>query len=221
MLSEPQRCLAWLAATVVVALGPCPVGAQGGDRQYWNECIFELSLCQPVTLEAASEQQFVDDMSDFALYNVTIEPSYKLTSRTSLGLGYRYEREKEEGEWATENRYWVHHSIKWPVVQCKMKLKSTFEFRDLVDEDEWRFRTKLTVERKLRLGWFAATPFVSEEPFYDLEQNEWNQNRVAGGLSFDLAEGVELSLYCLNKSKKSDDEWKSTNVVGTEMVFSF
>jgi hypothetical protein len=160
-------------------------------------------------------------MSDFALYNVTVEPSYELSHWLSFGPGYRYEREKDEGKWLTENRYWLHFTLKHEVARWKMKVKSKLEFRDLEDDEMWRFRGKLKVQRPLQMGSVEIAPFISEEPFYDFEDGRWNQNRAAIGLSTELTDHMDFSLYYMNVAKKSEDDWNSTHVVGTEIVFPF
>lgn len=210
-----------LLAIVVLVWGYLCSYAHSDDTQYWNEFIFEFGLCGRFAAEVALEQQFVDDISEFALYNVTVEPSYKISERLSLGIGYRYEREKDEGDWLTEHRYWPHVTLKHEIGEWKIKLKSKLEFRDLKHDDVWRIRTKLKIQRPLHIASFKITPFLSEEPFYDFSDDRWNQNRAAVGLTTELRKHTDFTIYYMNMAKRSDDDWDSTHIVGTEIVFAF
>jgi len=198
-----------------------PIKVNASDTQYWNEFVFEHDFDEELSLDTALEQQLVNDMSTFALYNITLEPSYKLSNRTSIGLGYRYEREKENGKWATENRYWAHHGIKWQFDQSGLKLKSKIEYRNLENNNYWRFRSKLKYHHEIQTDSSNTTTFLSIEPFYDFNEDKLNQNRTAVGLSFDLSESIEISIYYLNIAKKAIDNWNYTNVLGTEVAIRF
>ena len=195
--------------------------AEGGDLQYWNEFIFEAPLRERLDLETAFEQNWVDDANVFSLYNFTLEPSYRAGDRWSLGPGYRWEQELEEGEWLTENRYWLHLSLKGEAFGWKAKFKPLIEYRDLEGDDVWRFRPKLKIKRPLDLGSIQLTPYFAEDPFYVLEDGQWKQNRATAGFSFEPVEHLELSIYYMNVAKESDDGWYANHVIGTEIVFGF
>ena len=156
----------FLLAMGIFAWGALCSEVRGDDTQYWNEVIFEVGLSDRVDTEIAFEQKVVDNLTDFGLANVTLEPSYRINQWFSLGPGYRYERERDEGDWMTEHRYWLHATFKRELAGYKAKFKPKLEFRDLEGDDVWRIRTKLKIQRSLQLGYIEIAPFLFEDPFH-------------------------------------------------------
>jgi hypothetical protein len=213
--------LLWAIAFIVMTGAFSGPVAVADDTQYWNEFILEAPLSQQVVLEVGCEQQLVDDVSEFAVYNITLEPSCEFRDWMSFGLGYRWEREKEESEWATENRYWLHQSFMGALAGFECRLKTKLELRELEDNEVWRIRSRLKLQYPAKVGSLELAPFISEEPFYDFDAEAWNRNRAMVGLSVGVSQHVELSLYCLNLAEEDEDEWTTAHVVGTELVFAF
>lgn len=216
-----MRHIPFFALTLAaLAVGPGN-HASADDTQYWNELILKPALAPRTEVEIASEQKMVDDMKDFGLINLTVEPAFTLAQGLIIGPGYRYEREREEGEWLVENRYWCHASIKRAWGDWKGRFKATLEYRDLEEGDGWRLRTKFKLQHPLNIAGRKAALFLSDEPFYDFQAERWNQNRAAAGWSSDLAENLELTVYYMNVAKDGGDDWGETHVAGTEWVWSF
>lgn len=208
---------------MLLAVLPFGPGARilADDTQYWNELILKPALPRQAELEIASEQKVVNDVEDFGLVNLTVEPGFAVSERLTLGPGYRYEREREEGEWLTENRCWFHASLKQAWGDWKCGFKATLEYRDLEEDDGWRMRTKFKVKHPLPVHGLMAVLFLADEPFYDFQSERWNQNRASAGLSADLADNLECTLYYMNVAKDRGDDWSESHVAGTEWVFSF
>lgn len=204
---------------LILALFAGPVRAD--DTQYWNEFVFSSGLTERLSLEAATEQQVVDDLSTFGVFNFTLEPSFVVPGDMTLGPGYQYERELEDGAWLEEHRYWLHHTVSSSLSDWKVKLRSRIEYRDLEEDDTWRLREKVKLRRPLRVGPVGLEPFVFEEPFYDFGAGRWNQNRAAAGVTFKVAEGIEISPAYMNLSKRSGDDWSFAHVICTEIAFEF
>ena len=174
-----------------------------------------------MTLEAAAEQQFVDDLSTFGVFNFTLQPAWELTEGFSIGPGYQYERELEEGVWLEENRTWLHGTVSASIAEWTVKLRTNLEYRDLEEDDTWRLREKVKVRRPLRLGSVELEPFAFEEPFYDFGAGRWNQNRAAAGFSFKAAGEIEISPAYMNLARRSGDDWSFAHVICTEIAFEF
>ncbi|MFO1492036.1 MAG: DUF2490 domain-containing protein [Kiritimatiellia bacterium] len=206
-------------ALLVLACFAGPIRAD--DTQYWNEFVLAFDLADRVSLEAAAEQQFVDDLSTFGVINFTLQPAWELTDGFSLGPGFQYERELEEGAWLEEKRAWLHATVSASFAEWTVKLRTNLEYRDLEADDTWRLREKVKVRRPLRLGAVELEPFAFEEPFYDFGAGRWNQNRAAAGFTFKLAEGIEMSPAYMNLARRSGDDWSFAHVICTEVAFEF
>jgi hypothetical protein len=211
--------LAITLAVFAIALPPAPTRAD--DTQFWNEFIATMEFPDGFSVLAASEQDFIDDVSRLGLWNVTLEPCYAPLDWLSFGVGYRNEHAWKPDDWRTENRYWLHAGVKHKVAGWNLSLRPKLEFRDKEKDDGWRLRTKFRIQRSVTLGGVAFTPYWSEEPFYDARTHEWNQNRMAVGLRFAVTRSLQLGAYYTHCALKSGDEWDNTHALGTELLASF
>lgn len=190
------------------------------EWQYWNEFVFAHEFSERWNMEISLEQNLFNDFRDFDLYNVQVRPFYEI-GPIAFGLEYRYEREREDGQWATEHRYAAILVLKQEWADWRFKLTTTPEFRDVEGDDNWRWREKIKIAKPVRIGRTEVTPWMSEEVFYSFDDEEIGQNRVAVGITKDLFWGIEGTLFYLNRTDKEDDGWLSTHVLGTEFALEF
>jgi hypothetical protein len=191
------------------------------DWQYWNQLVVKHEFTDRLALDVASEQKWLDDASDFFLYNVTVLPTVGLTENVSLGAGYRCEKREEDEQWLTENRFLVPLTVGWAAKPWLVQLRNQPEYRDLEDDqDRWRIRERVTLKRPIRVGELTVTPFISGEIFYDFTADQLNQNRIAAGLSAPWGKHMSLTIFYMNKAER-DGNWFTTNALGTEIAFKF
>jgi hypothetical protein len=96
------------------------------------------------------------------------------------------------------------------------------EWRDYENKEEvWRYRNKTTVKLPLKLTKYNLQPYVAEEFFINLPEDNINQNRLSSGFSFRLAKNVKGSIYYMFKKSKGTDGWTDTNVIGIQFKFLF
>jgi len=204
-----------------LVLAPISAARASDDWQYWNQLAFKHEFNDKVALDIASEQKWLDDASDFFLYNIFIVPTVKLTEDVSVGAGYRCERRKEDDSWTTENRLLFPLTVGWTVKPWLLQLRSQLEYRDLEDEqDRWRIRERILLKRPMQVGHLTMTPFVSAEVFYDFTVEQVNQNRIAVGLSLPLRKDTTWTLFYMNRAERCDD-WSTANVLSSEIAFTF
>ena len=198
-------------------------GVASDDWQYWNEFVFEHEINEKWESVLKAEQKFSDDCSDCTTYNFSLEGIHKINNMHSLGFGYMYEKEKADDEWPREHRFTTKLITKWKIDNIKLKLYNKLEYRDFEEEkDKWRYRLKLKGSTSVDLNGFSFNPFISDEVFYDFDDNELNKNRFAFGIEKGLTNNIEASLYYLRETSKNDnDNWPGINVIGTEFVIVF
>ncbi|OQA06215.1 MAG: hypothetical protein BWY66_01998 [bacterium ADurb.Bin374] len=194
---------------------------RAADTEYWNEFIFAFDLHADASMEVGLEQQFIDQGSTFSLCNISLVPSFRLTKTTSAGFGYRHEREKEDGVWTTEDRYWLHYSVKRRLGEWTLKVKPQLEYRNLAERDVWLARPKLYLQHPVKIGSTSMTATLAGDPYYHFDTGTICQKRISTALTFDLDRKTECSVFYLRKLKRSGDDWKKTHVIGTEIAFSF
>ena len=59
----------------------------------------------------------------------------------------------------------------------------------------WRYRNRLTLERRFAIGAFHPAPYVSAEPFYESQYNKWNTTAIYVGCLFSMHRHFEFNLY--------------------------
>jgi len=191
------------------------------DWEYWNQLALKHDFTDTLALDVASEQKWFDDALDFFLYNVVVLPTVSLTENVSLGAGYRWEKREEDDSWTTENRLLVPLTIGWAAKPWLLQLRNQLEYRDLEDDqDRWRIRERITLKWPVRVGELTVVPFASAEAFYDLTTDQLNQNRLAAGLSVPWGKHMALTIFYMNKADR-DDDWSTTNILGTEIALKF
>jgi len=212
--------LAFLSIAAGTVLASAPLEASD-DWQWWNQLVFRHEMTDTVDLTVATEQKFSDDFSDFYLYNVTVVPTVDLAKGVSVGAGYRREiQECDDGDWTVENRLLVPLTLGWTVAPWTVRLRNQLEYRDLETTDRWRLRERITLAHPIRLGETAVEPFVSGEAFYDFTDERVNQSRFSVGVSVPWTKHISLALFYMHRADK-DDDWSSTNILGTDVVFRF
>jgi len=211
----------WRLPIAGVVLALASMTRASDDWQYWNQFVVKHEFNDRVALDVASEQKWLDDASDFFLYNATVLPTASLTENVSLGAGYRCERQEQREQWTTENRFLVPLTFGWTVKPWILQLRNQVEYRDLEDsQDRWRFRERILLKWPVHLGELTVLPFASAEVFYDFTADQMNQNRLSAGLSVPWRERMTFTVFYLNKAERNSN-WSTTNVLGTEMAFRF
>jgi len=65
-------------------------------------------------------------------------------------------------------------------------------------------------------------PYISEEWFVHLGENNIDQNRLIAGVSWPITKNLKSSLYYMWKAGRSKTGgWGNTNVIGTDFKFPF
>jgi len=171
------------------------------------------------------EFRFGDDAGEFYYHHSDLGFVYKGSPAwVELGFNYRqiFDRGDSEGEWKQENRPHLNVTLKGRLFDLDMSNRSRFEYRDREDkEDLWRYRNKFTVKLPLELTELKLKPYVADEVFIPLNDDNITRNRIYAGVSFTVLEDITGEVFYLWQSSRSDGDWKDTNVLGTRLKFRF
>lgn len=189
------------------------------DTQYWNELVFEFGINEKWDGRFKTEQNFTDDAEQFTLHNYDVGAAYIINDIWKIEFAYKYELEKEDGEWFRENRYQIIPTAKWHWDMYTIQLQNRLAYRDLEDKNIWRLREKLKVAREVSVGGVSVGVFVADAVYYDFDAHMINQNRAYIGVEKELMPQVEGVLYYMYKSNKSSGSWSEAHIIGTEFVF--
>lgn len=215
-----MNCRLWQLLIAGGVLALVSTARASDDWEYWNQFVFKHEFTDRVALDVASEQKWLDDASDFYQYNATVLPTVSLTDSISLGAGYRWQRDEQDEQWATENRLLFPLTVGWTMKPWLLQWRNQPEYRDLEEQDRWRIRERIMLKWPVRVGELTVTPFASAEAFYDFAADQINQTRLAAGLSVPWGRHMSLTVFYMNKADR-DNDWSTTNVLGTDVAFKF
>jgi len=146
---------------------------------------------------------------------------YKLTDPWSIEIGYRHAFLELGRQWREEYRpmlglYWRdklaggnfsnRHRIEWRFFEGNAKDKVRYR-----NESVWTSQRKITD--------YQLTPFIEEEFFYDLTDNELNTNWLTFGISKYWSKGIKWKLGYRLLSQKFNGEWQNRHVLVTGISF--
>ena len=140
-----------------------------------------------------------------------------------LGFNYRYVFEKDsKDKWREENRPHFNLTVRGQPFGLDVSNRSRFEYREReVKEDVWRYRNKVTIKLPLKLTDLKLQPYVADEFFITLNDDNIDRNRLYFGLPLKLSGNYKTDLFYLWQSSRSGKEWKDISVVGIYLKFTF
>ena len=196
-----------------------------GDFQWWTSAgaSFEINKDWKCTFE--EEFRLGDDAGELYYHHSDLGFVYGgFADWIDLGFNYRqvFARADSAGEWKQENRPHLNVTLKGQLFDLSVSNRSRFEFRDREDnEDHWRYRNKFTVKVPLELTELKLKPYVADEVFIPLNDDNISINRVYAGVSFEVLENMTGEVFYLWQSSRAPGDWNDTNVLGTRLKFRF
>ncbi len=214
----------FLISLSFISLGTLTVpnpAAGGDDTQYWNEFIFKHRLTPRWETHFKTEQRLVDQIGELGTHNYVAGLVVSALPAFDFELNYKFEKEKSDPGTTDEHRLEIIPILKWFWKEVGFKLRNRLEYRTIDGETSWRLREKIIIKKQINASGWTFTPYFSEELFYDFRVGDFNQNRIAVGVSKEVVRDLELSLYYMYKSNQTRGDWFGANVLGTEFVVTF
>jgi hypothetical protein len=110
-----------------------------------------------------------------------------------LAIGYRY---MPSPNTATTNRIEPVATIHFPLTG---RILMTDRNRADLDWSNggftWRYRNRLTVERRFTIHSYHPAPYVGAEPFYESQYAKWSSTQLSAGCLLPLSKHFELDPY--------------------------
>jgi hypothetical protein len=194
------------------------------NAEYWQGIGLDFNIDTDWKITFREELKLGRSGDDPYTHNTDVGLVYKgFADWLDVSLNFKKEYERDSsGKFRRENRPHINLMLKGELCGLKVGDRARFEFRDKEKtEDLWRFRNKFTINLPFKLTEFDLQPYISDEIFMNLGENNINQNRFVTGLSFMLSENVKTNYYMYKSSKSSSNGWIDTNVIGTSFVFVF
>lgn len=195
------------------------------DFQWWTSAGASFDINKDWKCAFEDEFRLGDDAGEFYYHHSDLGFVYgSLADWIDLGFNYRqiFERTDSEGEWKQENRPHLNVTLKGKFLGLGVSNRARFEYRDREDqEDHWRYRNKFTIKAPVELTELKLKPYVADEVYVPLNDDNISRNRLYAGVSFDVFENMTGEVFYLWQSSRSSGDWNDINVLGTRLKFRF
>ncbi len=192
--------------------------------QYWSSASasFDINKDWKGTLE--EEFRLGNDGGHLYYHHSDLGFVYRsIADWIDLGFNYRKVFEKDSnGKWRQENRPHLNITLKTHLFNLDVSNRARLEYRDREKKkDVWRYRNKTTVKFPLKLTKLKLQPYIADEIFITLNDDNVDRNRFYAGASLNLSKNIKANIFYLWQSSRSGHQWKNINVIGTQLKFLF
>lgn len=223
-----------LAASLL--LSALPARAENHDLEWWAWQSVKVDLSQLSRVEGSqlylkNENRFNEDIENHSVWNWDAGVSFPVPGLKGWSLMPVYRNVTKEvnsrGE-SHENRYYFDLSHRWKDVASsgwELAFRLRYELRDVDSRDDIleRLRPKLTMSHALpvKLGDKPIGFYLSEEPFYDFDDDRWNRNRAGAGFKLPVHKNMNLTLGYQIESDRKGKDWDDDSMIMTGFDFKF
>jgi len=213
------------AAITILLINEICLASDNKDFQYWNVTDVSVGINKDWKFTFQEELRFGE--SGKRLYYQHYEPGLTysgLAKWIDLGFNYRQVFERNsKGKWKREDQPNLNITLKGKLFGLDVSDRSRIEYRVLEDrKDVWRYRNKVTVKLPFELTELKLQPYIADEIFIPLNDDNVNKNRFYAGVSLKLTKNLKGEVYYLwESSRASSGNWTDINVLGTALKFSF
>ncbi len=216
----------FLVAMILAVLlaGEVCFATDDGDFQWWSAAGLSFDVSKDWEFTFKEELRFEESARNLYHHHSEAGFVYKsLADWMDLGFNYRQAYEKDSaGKWREENQPSFHFTLKGKLLGLDISDRSRFEYRHRENRDGvWRYRNKVTVKLPLELTSLKLKPYLADEIFITLNDDNVDRNRFYAGASFKLAKNLKGDVYYMWQSSRASDNWTDINVLGTALKFSF
>ncbi len=213
-----------LAAPALSCFQNIALAAESGDLQWWatTGLIFDLDKDWSVSFE--EEFRLENDAGNIFYQHTDLGLTYKgFADWFDLGLNFRQIDQKDSsGTWRNENRPHINLTLKNKLMGLDLANRARLEYRDReVGEDSWRYRHKATIKFPLQISEWKLQPYMADEFFINLGENNVSKNRLYSGFSFTVSQNLKGSLFYLWERKKISGGWQDANIIGANLKLYF
>lgn len=214
---------------LLLVLSPCvPVGAQTSTTEFFPEINVNYRLNSKVRFVfQAKETREGGDPTQAELgtsMELYLKPLVRLKDLTVfdldeaksrplvLSIGYRYLPSPNK---PTVNRMEPVATIHFP-----LKGRILITDRNRADLDwsnggfTWRYRNRLTVERRFTIGSYHPAPYASAEPFYESQYGKWSTTQLFAGGLLPLGKHAQLDPYYEHQNNTGKSPNQQVNAGG-------
>jgi len=191
------------------------------DSQTWNSIALSGNITKNLKLKIGEEYRHGDNMTTLYYQHTDFGFSYKVLPWLSTGVNYRNIYEVKHN-WMHEKRPQFNLAFTYKIANVKLKDRSRLEYRIRSKKDSvFRYRNAFTISYKIKFTAFSLSPYLADEIFYDIDENELNRNRIYAGFSISLYKHFSIRLSYVRQADKKNNIWYNKNAMALNLGYKF
>ena len=198
--------------------------ARNGNLEHWQEIGVDFDINEDWKFAVTEELKLGEHNGNPYLHNTDMGLVYKsFGDWIDVSLNFKKEYEKDSaGKFRHENRPHINIMLYGKAFGLDLAHRSRLEYRDRQHKETvWRLREKFRIKLPYKFTKFNLQPYIADEIFLNLGEDNVNQNRFFAGFSGKLAKDIKINLFYMWKKSKITGGWRDTNVIGTQIRFLF
>jgi len=191
------------------------------DWEYWSSYELKAKISERIDFKFKPEFKYKEDMSRYYATETDIGFDWRASEQWILGFYYDHIYELRGGEWDFEHRPYLaaEYLWKWGMLSFGNRGRLEFRYPEGLDNSV-RYRNRFTVKTPTVSKW-KIQPYAYVEPYYDVDHEDWNRVRLAGGISWGWTKNLKSELYLMNEQNEGKSEWHGKNVLGSAIKLNF
>lgn len=193
----------------------------GDDLQNWNGFSLKKKINEKVDFIWIPAFRLRDNISELFYWESNQGLSFKINKHLDVATQYRFNNtQKINNSWIKEQRFELQPTVKWKLGGLKFSDRNRIAYRIIDGKEKWRYRNRIKFEKAIKIKNKEISPFISNEFFYDFNQNKYNQNRFSVGFSKKISNNTGFDIYYMYRSDKKGEDWPGANIIGTAFKIS-
>jgi hypothetical protein len=211
--------------TVSILVSGICFGYEDEGFQWWSKAGTSFDVAKDWKCAFEQEFRLGDDGGNLYYEHSELAFTYSgLTEWLDVGAGFRLIYEKDSSDdFKRENMPHIIVTLKGKFFDCPVSTRSRIEYRDrTAKEDVWRYRNKITVNLPVELTPLKLKPYLADEIFITLNDDNIDKNRLYFGVVMPLSQSVEAEIFYMWQTSRVDSgDWSDIQVLGTTLKFKF
>jgi hypothetical protein len=211
--------------TVSILVSGICFGYEDEGFQWWSKAGTSFDVAKDWKCAFEQEFRLGDDGGNFYYEHSDLAFTYSgLAEWLDVGAGFRLIYEKDSSDdFQRENMPYIIVTLKGRLFDFPVSTRSRIEYRDrTAKEDVWRYRNKITVKLPVELTPLKLKPYLADEIFITLNDDNVDKNRLYFGAVMPLSQSVEAEIFYMWQTSRVDSgDWSDIQVLGTTLKFKF
>jgi hypothetical protein len=200
------------------------LATDSGDLQYWATTSLNFDLDKDWAVSLEEQFRLENDTGNLFYYHTDLGLTYKgFAEWLDLGLNFRQVDQKDSsGTFRNENRPHINLTVKSKLLGLDVSNRARLEYRDReVAQDSWRYRHQTTVKFPLQISEWKLQPYMADEFFINLGEDNVSRNRVFSGFLFKVSQNLKGSIFYMWERKKISGGRQDANIIGGNLKLYF